>query len=185
MNDAVMVPADVIKQRLQISQVQYRGVLDCIMQTWRHEGLGAFYRQACSAPCALASIPFQSLPWTWHKRRAFQNLRVTFLERLAHSAGKADKLAQSAGKACCSIAGGPVLGGAVCRSYPVTLFMNIPWVILHFPLYETSKQLLAPPQQRNEGPAAQIAAGGIAGGVAAALVSSAEQPRSQIMQDAT
>lgn len=67
----------------------------------------------------------------------------------------------------------------------MTLFMNIPWVILHFPLYETSKQLLAPPQQRNEGPAAQIAAGGIAGGVAAALVSSAEQPRSQIMQDAT
>lgn len=55
MNDAVMVPADVIKQRLQISQGQYRGVLDCIMQTWRHEGLGAFYRQACSAPCALAS----------------------------------------------------------------------------------------------------------------------------------
>ena len=57
-NDAVMVPADVIKQRLQVSQGQYRGVLDCIMQTWKHEGLGAFYRQACSAPCALASFPF-------------------------------------------------------------------------------------------------------------------------------
>ena len=57
-NDAVMVPADVIKQRLQVSQGQYRGVLDCIMQTWRHEGLGAFYRQACSVPCALASFPF-------------------------------------------------------------------------------------------------------------------------------
>ena len=60
--------------------------------------------------------------------------------------------------------------GAVCRSYPVTLFMNIPWVTLHFPLYETSKQLLAPQQQGNEGPAVQITAGGIAGGVAAALV---------------
>ena len=56
----------------------------------------------------------------------------------------------------------------------MTLFMNIPWVILHFPLYETSKQLLAPRQQGNEGPAVQIAAGGIAGGVAAALVRSAE-----------
>ncbi len=45
-NDVVMVPADVIKQRLQVSQGQYRGVLDCVMQTWRRKGLGAFYRQA-------------------------------------------------------------------------------------------------------------------------------------------
>ena len=44
-NDAVMVPADVIKQRLQVSQGQYKGVLNCITQTWRHEGLTAFYRQ--------------------------------------------------------------------------------------------------------------------------------------------
>ena len=58
-----------------------------------------------------------------------------------------------------------------CRSYPVTLFMNIPWVVLHFPLYETSKLLMAPERNGNEGPAIQIAAGGIAGGVAAALVS--------------
>ncbi len=58
-----------------------------------------------------------------------------------------------------------------CRSYPVTLFMNIPWVVLHFPLYETSKQLMAPRHHGTEGPAVQIVAGGIAGGVAAALVS--------------
>ena len=57
-----------------------------------------------------------------------------------------------------------------CRSYPVTLLMNIPWVVLHFPLYETSKQLLAPQHHGDEGPAVQIVAGGIAGGVAAALV---------------
>lgn len=58
-----------------------------------------------------------------------------------------------------------------CRSYPVTLFMNVPWVVLHFPLYETSKQLMAPQHHGMEGPAVQIAAGGLAGGVAAALVS--------------
>ncbi|CAL5220841.1 g2923 [Coccomyxa viridis] len=97
-NDAVMVPADVVKQRLQVSQGQYRGMLDCVMQTWQREGPGAFY-----------------------------------------------------------------------RSYPVTLFMNIPWVVLHFPLYETSKQLMAPRHHGTEGPAVQIVAGGIAGGVAAAL----------------
>ena len=48
--------------------------------------------------------------------------------------------------------------------------MNIPWVILHFPLYETSKQLMAPDRAGHEGPAVQIVAGGIAGGIAAALV---------------
>lgn len=49
-NDAIMVPADVIKQRLQVSQGKYRGVLDCIMQTWKREGLGAFYRQVGFVP---------------------------------------------------------------------------------------------------------------------------------------
>ncbi len=44
-NDMVMVPADVIKQRLQINRGQYRGVLDCVTQTWQREGLSAFYRQ--------------------------------------------------------------------------------------------------------------------------------------------
>ena len=48
-NDAVMVPADVIKQRLQLNQGRYRGVLDCVMQTWKLEGIGAFYRQASSS----------------------------------------------------------------------------------------------------------------------------------------
>ena len=48
-NDAVMVPADVVKQRLQVSQGQYRGMLDCVMQTWQREGPGAFYRQASSS----------------------------------------------------------------------------------------------------------------------------------------
>ncbi len=56
----------------------------------------------------------------------------------------------------------------------MTLFMNIPWVVLHFPLYETSKQLMAPERHGEEGPAIQIVAGGIAGGVAAALVSPAQ-----------
>ena len=48
-NDAVMVPADMIKQRLQVNQGQYRGVLDCVMQAWKCEGLSAFYRQAFSS----------------------------------------------------------------------------------------------------------------------------------------
>ena len=64
-----------------------------------------------------------------------------------------------------------LINAVTCRSYPVTLLMNIPWVVLHFPLYETSKQLMAPRHHGDEGPAVQIVSGGIAGGVAAALVS--------------
>lgn len=43
-NDAVMTPADVVKQRLQIDQGRYKRVLDCIMRIWRDEGITAFYR---------------------------------------------------------------------------------------------------------------------------------------------
>ena len=64
-NDAVMVPADVIKQRLQVSQGQYKGVLDCIMQTRQREGLAAFYRQASllyiSAEVELAHVHADNL----------------------------------------------------------------------------------------------------------------------------
>lgn len=43
-NDAVMTPGDVVKQRLQIAGSPYAGVLDCIRRTYRAEGLSAFYR---------------------------------------------------------------------------------------------------------------------------------------------
>ncbi len=63
-NDAVMVPADVIKQRLQVSRGQYKGVLDCITQTWRHEGLTAFYRQERS--WVVVDRPAELLSgWPW------------------------------------------------------------------------------------------------------------------------
>ena len=55
------------------------------------------------------------------------------------------------------------------RSYPTTLLMNIPWTILHFPLYESAKKVLAPGRQGEEGTLVQLGAGGFAGGVAAAL----------------
>lgn len=47
--------------------------------------------------------------------------------------------------------------------------MNVPWTILHFPIYETSKRLLAPGREGREGTLVQLTAGGLAGGLAAAL----------------
>ncbi|GMH40547.1 hypothetical protein BSKO_08451 [Bryopsis sp. KO-2023] len=44
LSDACMTPADVVKQRLQIANSPYRGVLDCVVRVLREEGAYAFYR---------------------------------------------------------------------------------------------------------------------------------------------
>jgi solute carrier family 25 (mitochondrial iron transporter), member 28/37 len=43
-NDAFMTPGDVVKQRLQIANSPYKGMLHCIASTYRQEGLRAFFR---------------------------------------------------------------------------------------------------------------------------------------------
>lgn len=58
--------------------------------------------------------------------------------------------------------------------------MNVPWTILHFPIYESSKKLLAPAREDNEGTAAELAAGGLAGGLAAALTTPFDVVKTQL-----
>uniref|UniRef100_A0A0K0E1A4 Mitochondrial carrier protein n=1 Tax=Strongyloides stercoralis TaxID=6248 RepID=A0A0K0E1A4_STRER len=56
-HDAVMNPADVVKQRLQMVGSPYGGSLECVRCIYKSEGLGAFYR---SYTTQLAmNIPFQ------------------------------------------------------------------------------------------------------------------------------
>ena len=43
-NDALMTPGDVVKQRLQLANSPYSGMMDCIVKTYRYEGLSAFFR---------------------------------------------------------------------------------------------------------------------------------------------
>jgi len=43
-NDACMTPWDVVKQRMQVSHSPYRSLSHCITETWRQQGLSAFYR---------------------------------------------------------------------------------------------------------------------------------------------
>ncbi|XP_014274292.1 mitoferrin-1 isoform X1 [Halyomorpha halys] len=59
LHDGIMTPADVVKQRMQMYDSPYRGVMDCIRKTYRVEGFGAFYR---SYTTQLAmNLPFQSI----------------------------------------------------------------------------------------------------------------------------
>ena len=43
-SDAVALPMDVVKQRLQLPDSPYRGVWECILRVSREEGVGAFFR---------------------------------------------------------------------------------------------------------------------------------------------
>ncbi|XP_076340491.1 mitoferrin-2-like isoform X2 [Tachypleus tridentatus] len=59
LHDAVMTPADVIKQRMQMFSSPYKSCLDCVMRIWQKEGLWAFYRSYSTQ--LTMNIPFQSL----------------------------------------------------------------------------------------------------------------------------
>ncbi|XP_030637375.1 mitoferrin-2-like [Chanos chanos] len=59
LHDAVMNPAEVVKQRMQMYNSPYRGVLDCIGAVWHKEGAGAFYRSYTTQ--LTMNVPFQAL----------------------------------------------------------------------------------------------------------------------------
>ncbi|XP_026133743.1 mitoferrin-2-like [Carassius auratus] len=59
LHDAAMNPAEVVKQRMQMYNSPYRGVLDCIRCVWRQEGALAFYRSYTTQ--LTMNIPFQAL----------------------------------------------------------------------------------------------------------------------------
>lgn len=59
LHDAIMNPAEVVKQRLQMYNSPYKSVLDCIVQVYRSEGARAFYRSYTTQ--LTMNVPFQSL----------------------------------------------------------------------------------------------------------------------------
>lgn len=58
-HDAVMVPADAIKQRLQIYASPYNGALDCLRKIRKREGLSILYRSYTTQ--LTMNIPFHSV----------------------------------------------------------------------------------------------------------------------------
>ncbi|XP_074527412.1 mitoferrin-1 [Halichoeres trimaculatus] len=59
LHDAVMNPAEVIKQRMQMYNSPYRGLMDCVRTVTRTEGVGAFYRSYSTQ--LTMNIPFQAV----------------------------------------------------------------------------------------------------------------------------
>ncbi|CAJ1054092.1 mitoferrin-2-like [Xyrichtys novacula] len=59
LHDAVMNPAEVVKQRMQMFNSPYRGVLDCMGSLLKQEGPAAFYRSYTTQ--LTMNVPFQAL----------------------------------------------------------------------------------------------------------------------------
>ncbi|XP_020791189.1 mitoferrin-1 [Boleophthalmus pectinirostris] len=59
LHDAIMNPAEVVKQRMQMYNSPYRGLWDCVQTITRTEGIGAFYRSYSTQ--LTMNIPFQAV----------------------------------------------------------------------------------------------------------------------------
>ncbi|KAM8973661.1 mitoferrin-1 [Pelodytes ibericus] len=59
LHDAIMNPAEVVKQRMQMYKSPYRNMLDCIRTVSKNEGVGAFYRSYTTQ--LTMNIPFQAI----------------------------------------------------------------------------------------------------------------------------
>ncbi|KAL3050324.1 mitoferrin-2 [Trematomus bernacchii] len=59
LHDAIMNPTEVVKQRMQMYNSPYRGVMDCVRAVWYKEGPGAFYRSYTTQ--LTMNVPFQAL----------------------------------------------------------------------------------------------------------------------------
>lgn len=58
-SDAVLTPMDMVKQRLQLGNSGYKGVLDCVKRVMAEEGFGAFY--ASYRTTVLMNAPFTAV----------------------------------------------------------------------------------------------------------------------------
>lgn len=58
-NDALMTPVDVVKQRLQVAHSPYKGLVDCATRVVRQEGVGALYKSYRTT--LLMNIPFTAM----------------------------------------------------------------------------------------------------------------------------
>ncbi len=73
LSDAIHVPADCVKQRMQLFHSPYRSVPDAVMRILSDEGIGAFYR---SYPTTL----FMNIPFFFTQLYSYE-----YLKRLIHA----------------------------------------------------------------------------------------------------
>ncbi len=138
-NEGIMTPADVVKQRLQVREVWGRCEEGCGMWDVVNDS---------SPPSSLPNIhlahPYPSPPSSRYYSHSLSPLPA----QVAHSpyTGIVDCVFKMAGTEGLS---------SFYRSYRTTLVMNIPYQMIHFGIYEGAKKVLLEPawQWSGKGPA--------------------------------
>ncbi|XP_047321350.1 mitoferrin-like [Impatiens glandulifera] len=64
-SDAVLTPMDMVKQRLQLSNSPYKGVMDCVKRAMKEEGFRAFY--ASYRTTVLMNAPFTAVHFSTYE----------------------------------------------------------------------------------------------------------------------
>lgn len=64
-HDAISIPIEVIKQRMQMYNSPYNGVLQCATGVYRTEGVKAFYRSYITQLCM--NLPYQMIHFTMYE----------------------------------------------------------------------------------------------------------------------
>ncbi|XP_042222036.1 mitoferrin-1-like isoform X2 [Homarus americanus] len=95
LHDAIMVPADVIKQRMQMYNSPYSSCFDCLRKLYRSEGVKAFYRSFTTQ--LVMNLPFHAIHIvTYEKFQSVMNPERDYNPRAHMVAGAAAGAAASA-----------------------------------------------------------------------------------------
>ncbi|PRW51045.1 mitochondrial carrier [Chlorella sorokiniana] len=137
-NDGCMNPWDVVKQRMQVRHSPYRGLMHCVAQTFREEGLAAFYKSYWTT--LVMNVPYTALHFA-----VYESMKKFLAGGAASTAGAAAE-AGPGGSALLPAAAAQAEAGTVAA-----------------PLESGGEE-----DEEEEGLVVQLVAGGTAGGLAAA-----------------
>eukprot|EP01026_Neomeris_dumetosa_P059126 TRINITY_DN55197_c0_g1_i11.p1 TRINITY_DN55197_c0_g1~~TRINITY_DN55197_c0_g1_i11.p1 ORF type:complete len:182 (-),score=25.46 TRINITY_DN55197_c0_g1_i11:207-752(-) len=100
-SDGCMVPADVVKQRLQIAGSPYNGFVNCVQTMLRQEGMIAFYR---SYPTTLLmNVPFTAIHFS-----VYETMKKVMGESIEEENLKTQLVAGGTAGGCASAATTPL-----------------------------------------------------------------------------
>eukprot|EP00002_Diphylleia_rotans_P024321 TRINITY_DN4799_c0_g1_i1.p1 TRINITY_DN4799_c0_g1~~TRINITY_DN4799_c0_g1_i1.p1 ORF type:complete len:264 (+),score=63.80 TRINITY_DN4799_c0_g1_i1:630-1421(+) len=197
MEHIAMFPIDTIKTRLQSVHVgatskEYHGVLNVLQTILRTEGVAPLFRGIGAAAIGAApahAIYFAAYEWTKDKISPHMPLAMATSVSgiVATISSDAIMTPWDVVKQRLQMENTPYRGtmdcikqvikiegvGAFFISYPATVVMNIPFVAAHFTTYEhmypVFASMIKDDSEQGTSPISHLLAGGVAGGVAAAV----------------
>ncbi|PSC73762.1 mitochondrial carrier [Micractinium conductrix] len=148
-NDGCMTPWDVIKQRMQVRHSPYRSVLHCASETWRKEGLSAFYKSYWTT--LVMNVPYTALHFAVYESAKKWLVGSSPAAAEAEAAGAGGSGGEPQQRL--SSGAGPLLTAAAAQAGSAG---------------GLAAAVVVEDEEEEEGLQVQLVAGGVAGGLAAA-----------------